>query len=40
MMKLPDSVFMQDDNGYYEDETEGLYGKVDNGNLSDLFTKL
>ena len=36
-VRLPDSIFMQNDyDGSYDDET-GLLNKVDNGNLSDLF---
>ena len=36
-VRLPDSIFMQNDyDGSYDDES-GLLNKVDNGNLSDLF---
>ena len=39
-VRLPDSIFMQNDyDGSYDDET-GLLNKVDNGNLNELFNRV
>jgi hypothetical protein len=39
-VRLPDSIFIQNDDGTYEDEEYGIYGSADKGNLNDIFTNV